>query len=390
MVVKGERNLHTCGLLEHNINKEQTPDMLPGANRQVKIIYESDAQEIDSNEIPTTSKSLDALHDDTTYVHEATVNTKLEGSVTLAMSGGNNGPPTSAPFHKKKHLDTVVDDNAALYLRSYTDNQREYSRRMRHAKSRKTKSRRTSEQTGNDSPVVEMKDDTRVRKMRVERLRRKLQPREVNEEAFRRKGDADDDPFQVGRVKRSWGPIKPPSLLDQGIKHGGNADKNFSSNSREASSVSSFESDLFNCYGGAILLAHEFEPSDQCTNVSYLINGKRTKANHHVAEDGYYYYIFYSDNDIVSNDIYALFDIYKPTFQYENVTKSCINRTECTFSLSPFSADRVIVEIPTRDGIEHDEADDISILISVCQPRMAVYTIFPMALFIVVLGCAFI
>jgi len=34
-----------------------------------------------------------------------------------------------------------------------------------------------------------------------------------------------------------------------------------------------------------------FQPSDQCTNISYLLNGKHIQANHHVQQDGYYYYI---------------------------------------------------------------------------------------------------
>ncbi|XP_011335469.1 uncharacterized protein LOC105278226 isoform X3 [Ooceraea biroi] len=350
LVVKGEKNLHTCGLLEHNENKEQTSDMfVPGANRQVKIIYESDAQEIDSNEITTVR-------------------------------------PVNKP------------STAASYIQKHTHDQQEVmndGKRLRHMKHRKTKKRKT-EQTRNDDDQAEEINEVQVdeRKTRVEKLKRKLGSYPVDERDVLEWGGkfsekiADQIPARR-RAKRNWGLVKPPSLLDQGIKHGGNADKNFTSNSDEESSVSSFESDLFSCYDGAILLAHEFEPSDQCTNISYLLSGKRTQANHHVVENGYYYYIFYSDNDIVSNDIYALFDIYKPSFQYENVTKSCINQTECTFSLAPFSADRVIVEIPTRDGIEHDETDDVNVLISVCQPRMGIYIIFPMATLVVILTCAF-
>lgn len=138
-----------------------------------------------------------------------------------------------------------------------------------------------------------------------------------------------------------------------------------------------------------MLLAQEFAPSPACTNVEYLVNGRHMQTTHNVAEDGYYYYIFYSDNDFVSNDIYALFDIYKPTFQYENITNSCVNSTQCTFTLSMLSDDRVIVEIPTNDGIEH-ELDEHMILVSVCHPRMGMYIIFPTAIILFILTCAFV
>lgn len=73
--------------------------------------------------------------------------------------------------------------------------------------------------------------------------------------------------------------------------------------------------------------------------------------------DGYYYYIFYSDNDLVKNDINAIFDIKKPTYQYSNLSesKSCTNKTECSFPIKFFSNEIVILEVPTRDGIEHEE-----------------------------------
>jgi hypothetical protein len=192
------------------------------------------------------------------------------------------------------------------------------------------------------------------------------------------------DSIQIRR-RRSQRPIKP-EILDQGIRHGGNSVKNLTD---VYSSVSSFENGLLHCYGGNVLLTHEFDPSDECVNVNYLLNGnKHVQTIHEVAEDGYYYYIFYSDNDIVSNDIHAVFEIYKPTLQYENVTKACINQTECTFPLSLASFERVIVEVPTKDGIDH-EIDDISVLVSTCVPRMGIYAIFPIAVLFLILGCAF-
>jgi len=179
----------------------------------------------------------------------------------------------------------------------------------------------------------------------------------------------------------------PPHNLDAKVVHGGNAGNKIES---EESSASSFETELFTCYGGSILLTQGFAPSQQCHNVSYLLSnhtGHLTTA-HNVNEDGYYYYIFYSDNDLVENDLHAIFDIYKPTYQLANITKQCANQTTCIFPVGFLKNEIVIVEIPTRDGIEHED-DDYSILISACEPRMAVYMIFPLLVLFLILGCAF-
>lgn len=111
---------------------------------------------------------------------------------------------------------------------------------------------------------------------------------------------------------------------------------------------------------------------------------------HEINHDGYYYYIFYSDNDNVKNDINALFDIHKPTFLYANIsdTSKCYNSTNCSFPIEFMTDEVVIVEVPTRDGIEH-EGDDFTELVSTCHPRMGVYVIFPIAVLFLILTCAF-
>ncbi|XP_045471361.1 uncharacterized protein LOC123678399 isoform X2 [Harmonia axyridis] len=176
--------------------------------------------------------------------------------------------------------------------------------------------------------------------------------------------------------------------FDAHIAHGGNAPNKTS----EESSVSSFETELLTCYNGEILVAQEFPHSHLCKDVNYLENSSsHMQTFHEVGSDGYYYYIFYSDYEEHSNDVHAIFDIFKPTYRFSNSSSkhSCINVTECTFPLSFWSDETVIVEVPTRDGIEH-EADDITYLLSRCQPRMAVYMIFPILVLFLILGCAFI
>lgn len=378
--MKGERNLRTCGLLEHN--KQTQEIFLPSANRQVKITYESDAQEIDSKETTIESiKSTSNINEIDKPAINVSSENLLEGNFETNRDDSTQVYTTDEKLTKS--LENLYETAASYIYEHIGDQQKSVNniRKERHIKRYGRKKNKYEEIKQIKKYIYDYDKNMRLQKLEQILLSYMINGRKEQE-------TKEKDEIDTKRFKRSRELVKPSSLLDQGIKHGGNADKSMS-NSEGTSSVSSFESNLLNCYNGTILLSHEFHPSDECTNISYLLNKKHTQATHHVEQDGYYYYIFYSDNDIVSNDIYAIFDIYKPTFQYENVTKSCINQTECSFRISLLSADRIIVEIPTKDGIEHNEMDDVGMLISVCQPRMGIYMIFPIAILIVILGCAY-
>ncbi|CAG9862707.1 unnamed protein product [Phyllotreta striolata] len=184
----------------------------------------------------------------------------------------------------------------------------------------------------------------------------------------------------LDRLKRSISP------LDSHIKHGGNA----MNLTQLDDGVSSFETNLLTCYDGKILLSRSFQPSKVCNSIAYLYQSNHIFTEHSVASDGYYYYIFYSDNDFVRNDIHAVFDIYKPTYGYRNSdsVRECVNRTSCRFPLDLIGDETVIVEVPTRDGIEHED-DDITLLTSTCHPRTEVYVVFPVLVLVLIMGCAF-
>ncbi|CAH2104501.1 unnamed protein product [Euphydryas editha] len=181
----------------------------------------------------------------------------------------------------------------------------------------------------------------------------------------------------------------PNTILDTGVNHGGNA-FNITTKSTEDKSISSFETNLFECYQDNILINEFFPYSIECNNTKYLEEiTKYLKVEHKITSDGYYYYIFYSDNDFVYNDIHAIFDIYKPTFQYSNMSdsKMCLNQTECEFDVDMFSDELVIVEVPTKDGLNSN--DDSFILMSVCHPRISVYIFFPISVLLLILLFAF-
>lgn len=330
---------------------------------------------------------------------EVNTNSTTSQNSTLVTDLDKSSEKSDNTSDGSKELEKLFND-AEEYLNKHLNvsklEENNSTDQPKHANKKITKSRDVEEQDKNLESMVHRrkhrKDPETLRKLTERHERKKLLEQELNldnenaeEENHAKEVDSEKTVEEKERHKRSQQPIRP-ELLDRGIRHGGN---NNNQSEDSESSVSSFENGLLNCYGGNVLLAHEFDPSDDCKDVDYLLSGnKSVKTTHEVAEDGYYYYIFYSDNDLTSNDIHAVFDIYKPTLQYENVTKACINKTECSFPLSITSIDRVIVEVPTRDGIDH-EIDDISILVSTCVPRMGVYVIFPIAVLFFVLGCAF-
>lgn len=177
----------------------------------------------------------------------------------------------------------------------------------------------------------------------------------------------------------------PNTLLDTGVYHGGNS---FNGTVNLQEPISRFENNLHECFHDKILINRLFPFSMQCNSTNYLENTTILKVVHEVLLDGYYYYIFYTDNGV--NDIHAIFDIYKPTFQYVNNSeaKVCVNKTECEFNIDFFSDELVIVEKPTKEGLQNEESDS-SILISICHPRISVYIFFPIAVLLLILLFAF-
>ncbi|CAK9810798.1 hypothetical protein ANTQUA_LOCUS6629 [Anthophora quadrimaculata] len=394
LVVKGERNLRTCGMLEHHNTQVVESIFLPEANQQVKVTFKSNTEEINFNNSIIQVGHNDTLND-------------MEGKLSQHIMSNNTNQGTMDFYsHEKgkltsnnenyedKLVKVILNENIQQYIKSTQKGSVRSIRKLRHAKKRQyreqlrekrrnitAQERRTQRNIRSELDIK--KNTNNKHDLLLKRLQKSLSLERNSKENIKKESQI----LNKKRIKRNQELVKPTFLLDQGIKHGGNMGKNVTDTDID-SSVSSFENELFKCYGGSILIAQEFSPSEQCTDVTYLLNSKHMQAVHNVVENGYYYYIFYSDNDIVSNDIYALFDIYKPTFHYENVTKSCINQTKCSFSINLLSSDRVIVEIPTKDDLEY-EIDDVNLLLSICHPRMEVYIIFPIAVLFFILTCAF-
>lgn len=311
LVVKGERNLRTCGLMDHNKNKF-------GANfnaeqSQVKVTFETAAEIVNSADIMLKEENQ-KLADVPPVDDEAML---------------NHGGEDLADFEdetRKKHKDF-----AANYLKV--------------GKNAISDSHQKPVDTGDEvknNPVDQHQNVTSSKHHRRRKVQDKQREGLDNKEKLRRRRSHKhnnnihvhhEDSYRT-RDRRDT------TRLDGGINHGGNA-QSFLPNS-ESESISSFENALLECYDGNILVAKSFDPSNNCMSVKSLEQGKHLVSTHEVNSDGYYYYIFYSDNDYDSNNIHAVFDIYKPTYLYSNIseTKGCINTTECRFPIQMYALTR--------------------------------------------------
>uniref|UniRef100_A0AAG5CWK7 E3 ubiquitin-protein ligase APD1-4 middle domain-containing protein n=1 Tax=Anopheles atroparvus TaxID=41427 RepID=A0AAG5CWK7_ANOAO len=408
LVVKGERNLRTCGLLDHNNNK--IDNFLNKDHGQVLVTFESAAEFIEysgerkaKDELPVggnhggedlteeqveTASLLHRLHEpkdvnesekhkhtttaqpSTTKKHHHGTTKRIGRPVSVTTKNVQTSPGTTSTT-------TTTTTTTTEQPTSTTENLVKKYRNFRATEAGPTEDEDASVGSGSLHRKRHSHNKTGHRQQQAELAEG---ADIVRPESVERSEQQPTDKRRKRRRRRDL-------VYDRAINHGGTA-MNYSNNTSD--SVSSFENSLLSCYDGNILLAHSFQPTKSCQSVKYLEGASHTVTKHEVVSDGYYYYIFYSDNDYVQNDIHAMFDIYKPTFQYSNISdsKACINATHCSFPIKFWSNERVVVEVPTRDGIEHEE-DDITLLVSTCHPRMAIYIIFPVSVLILVLTCAF-
>jgi Domain of unknown function (DUF4793) len=352
--VKGERNLNTCGLLEHNTNKFDAQFAKERGN--VVVTFETRAE----------------------IVNSANMDGTLNDSPGEPTDDNHGGEDYSVQDDNDDDLNQLIQQKKS----------NENFNKIKFLAERNRKAEKTDEEVEETkrsltSTISSLKTDE-IRDRNNSKAEEKMttaHPHRHQKHKDRKNTAEEDDDTTLQRKRRDL-------ILDGKVLHGGNA-INFTDNVSD--SVSSFETGLLTCYDGQILLAEGFQPNINCQNINFLESGTFMHTTHQVGENGYYYYIFYSDNDLVSNDIHAVFNILKPSFEYANISESkgCVNNTHCSFNISFWSDEVVIIEIPTRDGIEHED-DDITYLISTCHPRMGVYMIFPVAVLFIILGCAFI
>lgn len=108
---------------------------------------------------------------------------------------------------------------------------------------------------------------------------------------------------------------------------------------------------------------HEFVKASQSNKITYT-----------VPINGYYFFVFNSENEVQDNYIRVKFDIQKTVYDVSNSIQSCNNATdECRLSLNFFSNQKVVFELPLNNN--ETLWNEEFIVISECEPRTIIYLI---------------
>ncbi|XP_025412970.1 uncharacterized protein LOC112685317 isoform X4 [Sipha flava] len=146
------------------------------------------------------------------------------------------------------------------------------------------------------------------------------------------------------------------------------------------SSFSSSEEMLLECEG--LLLSLPLAPHHKCLPLNkqpdYNVASHQNTVTYKVPSEGYYFFVFNSENEIQDNFMRIHFAINKTVYDVSKPISSCINTTgECKLSLNFWSHQTTVLEM-IKAGPSSDSEDEF-IAISTCQPRSAVYAIFLIA-----------
>lgn len=127
-----------------------------------------------------------------------------------------------------------------------------------------------------------------------------------------------------------------------------------------------------------LILSLPLSPNGKCNSTAnedeFCSASKSNRITYTVPVNGYYFFIFNSENEVQDNYIRVKFDIQKTVYNVTNSIQSCNNATdECRLSLNFFSNQKVVFELPmnTNETLWNEEF----VVISECEPRTAIYLV---------------
>lgn len=127
-----------------------------------------------------------------------------------------------------------------------------------------------------------------------------------------------------------------------------------------------------------MILSLPLSPNGKCNATSndqdFCTASRSNKITYTVPVNGYYFFIFNSENEVQDNYIRVKFDIHKTVYNVSNSIQSCNNATgECRLSLNFFSNEKVVFELPinSNETLWNEEY----IVISECEPRTVIYLV---------------
>ncbi|KAL6258113.1 hypothetical protein P5V15_010030 [Pogonomyrmex californicus] len=147
------------------------------------------------------------------------------------------------------------------------------------------------------------------------------------------------------------------------------------SNSEFWSSFSSSEERLLECKG--LILNLPLTPHRYCTPKHESHHSTASFANmvtYRVPLNGYYFFVFNSENEVQPNYVRVKFDLLKTVYNTSNPVHACKNSTkECSLPFKIFSNEKTVLELPLSGNDSQWNEEYIGV--SVCEPRTMVYTI---------------
>ncbi|XP_076289954.1 uncharacterized protein LOC143213724 [Lasioglossum baleicum] len=161
------------------------------------------------------------------------------------------------------------------------------------------------------------------------------------------------------------------------------------SNSEFWSSFSSSEERLLDCKG--LILNLPLTPHRHCTPKYEKKHSEASFANtvtYRVPMNGYYFFVFNSENEIQPNYLRVNFDLLKTVYNISNPVHECKNSTkECSLPLKLFSNERTVLELPWSGN--DSQWNHEYVVVSTCEPRTAIYLICIMLVPLLILVFAF-
>lgn len=109
---------------------------------------------------------------------------------------------------------------------------------------------------------------------------------------------------------------------------------------------------------------------------------------HRVPANGYYFFVFNSENEVQTNYLRIKFDLLKTAYNTSNSVHSCENITsECSLPFNFFSSQRTVLELPVRGN--DSEWNEEFVVTSTCEPRTSLYIFCVLAVPLLILLFAF-
>lgn len=141
-----------------------------------------------------------------------------------------------------------------------------------------------------------------------------------------------------------------------------------------------------------LILSLPLSPNDKCesdrNDADFATASLSNTITYTVPSNGYYFFVFNSENEVQDNYIRVKFDIHKTVYNVSNSIQSCSNATsECKLPLNFFSNEKVVFELPmnSNETLWNEEY----VVISECEPRTAIYLVCVISVPLMILFFAF-